>query len=145
MVSDASYLPFRNEVFDVVFSLGVIEHIKETHKAVKESIRVIRYQGQCLHSVPNMFSLHTFIERPLTDLLYKKWSVGFEQSFTSRIIKEMFYNYGFRKISQKIVLKSRGESKIYKLSRIESLAYQFIKELDRLLSKIRLWPLPPSV
>jgi len=136
VVADASHLSFRDSVFDIAYSLGVIEHLKETEKAVGESIRVLRPRGQVLHSVPNMFSLHTFIERPLTNLLFKKWSVGFEQSFTPKKIKQMFYNYGLKKIKQKIVVKSRGESKIYKLTKIESLIYQILKEIDRLFSKI---------
>ena len=135
VVADARHLPFRDSVFDIAYSLGVIEHLKETKKAIGESIRVLRPGGQVLHSVPNMFSLHTFIERPLTNLLFKKWLVGFEQSFTPKEIKKMFYNYGLRKIKQKIVVKSRGESKIYKLSKIESLIYETAKEIDKIFSK----------
>ena len=136
IVSDVCYLPFRNEIFDIVFSLGVIEHTKETEKAVTESRKVLRNRGQCLHSVPNMFSLHTFLERPLTNILFKKWSVGFEQSFTSKKIMNMFYENDFIAINLETMSKSIGKSKIYQLNQIESLFYLFIKEMDRFLSKI---------
>ena len=136
LVADASYLPFRDDIFNITYSLGVIEHLKVTQKALEESIRVLRLGGQALHSVPNMFSLHTFIERPLINLLFKKYSVGFEQSFTPKKMKQMFYDYGFSYISKKIVARPKGRSKIYKLSKIESAIYQIIKELDRLMSKI---------
>ena len=136
LVADASHLPFRDEMFSITYSLGVIEHIKLTQKAIDESVRILKLNGQCLHSVPNMFSLHTFLERPLINLLFKKWSVGFEQSFTPKKIKQMFNNCGFNKIKQKIVVKNRGESKMYKLSKIESVIYQTLKDIDRLFSKI---------
>jgi ubiquinone/menaquinone biosynthesis C-methylase UbiE len=136
LVADACHLPLRDDLFDITYSLGVIEHLKITQKAIEESIRVLRPRGQGLHSVPNMFSLHTFIERPLSNLLFKKWSVSFEQSFTPKEIKRMFYDCGFSKIQQKIVVRSRGGSKIYKLSKIESVIYQAIKEIDILMSKI---------
>jgi len=136
LVADACNLPFRDEIFNITYSLGVIEHLKLTQKAIYESIRILRPRGQVLHSVPNIFSLHTFIEKPLTEVLFKKWSVGFEQSFTPKKIKQMFYDCGLNEINQKILIRSRGESKIYKLSKIESFIYQILKEIDRLLSKL---------
>ena len=135
IVAEASNLPFRDDIFDITYSLGVIEHLKVTQEAVEESIRVLRFGGQALHSVPNMFSLHTFIERPLCNLIFKKWSVGFEQSFTPKKIKQIFYDCGFRKIQQKIVTRSKGRS-IYRLSKIESIIYQTIKKIDNLMLKI---------
>ena len=135
LVADASHLPFRDDIFGITYSLGVIEHLKVTQEAIKESKRVNRFRGQVLHSVPNMFSLHTFIERPLSNLLFKKWSVGFEQSFTPKKMKQIFYDCGFSKVQQKIVVRSKGRS-IYKLSKIESAIYQTIKKIDRLMSKI---------
>lgn len=136
LVADACTLPFRDKIFDISYSLGVIEHFKQTHDAIKESTRILNYRGQCLHSVPNMFSLHTFIERPLIKILFNKWSVGFEKSFTPKKIIQMFYDSGFRNIEQEIVVKPKGESKIYKLSKIESLIYQILKEIDRFFSKL---------
>lgn len=136
LVADACNLPFRDESFNITYSRGVIEHLKLTPKAIDESIRILRSKGQCLHSVPNMFSLHTFIERPLTNLLFKKWSVGFEKSFTIKKIKQIFYDCGLMEIKQEILVKPRGESKIYKLSKVESLIYKTLKDIDILLSKI---------
>ncbi len=54
IVADARYLPFRDDVFDSVFSLGTVEHFPETALAVHEHLRVC--SGPALISVPNLLS-----------------------------------------------------------------------------------------
>jgi len=44
-VSDACSLPFPDSYFDVVFSLDVLEHIRNQKKAVSEMIRVLKKPG----------------------------------------------------------------------------------------------------
>ena len=41
-VGDVQNLPHKDESFDIVFNEGVIEHVKDMRKAVKEMVRVSR-------------------------------------------------------------------------------------------------------
>lgn len=63
--ADAQHLPFKEGIFEAVYGLGSIEHCKSSEEAITESFRVLKDEGQVLFTVPNILSLHTFIERPL--------------------------------------------------------------------------------
>lgn len=54
MEADARQLPFKNNSFDIVYSIGVIEHFRETQMALKEQARVCRPGGTVVAVVPNM-------------------------------------------------------------------------------------------
>ena len=56
---DARDLLFDKESFDVVYSLGVVEHFDETYLAIKEHARVTKKDGIILITVPNL-GLETF-------------------------------------------------------------------------------------
>ncbi len=53
MVSDAGYLTFDDETFDVVTSFQVIEHIEDASRFLREIIRVLKKTGIALISTPN--------------------------------------------------------------------------------------------
>ena len=57
IIGDARYLPFKDNSFDLVYSLGVVEHFPETLKAIKEQSRVVKKDGKILLTVPH-FGLH---------------------------------------------------------------------------------------
>ncbi|MHC4474182.1 MAG: class I SAM-dependent methyltransferase [Planctomycetota bacterium] len=44
-VGDAMVLPYADESFDVVFSIGLLEHIEDIHTAIGEQIRVLLCGG----------------------------------------------------------------------------------------------------
>lgn len=46
ILSDAENLPFKNESFDVVYSIGVLHHTPDTQRAVDEIFRVLKYRGK---------------------------------------------------------------------------------------------------
>lgn len=50
--SDARELPFKNEVFDVVASTHVLEHIKDDLGVIREIHRVLKTQGELVLMVP---------------------------------------------------------------------------------------------
>jgi|Deesub1362B_J571_1020462.scaffolds.fasta_scaffold09797_2 ubiquinone/menaquinone biosynthesis C-methylase UbiE len=54
--ADAHFLPFRNEVFDEVYSHHVLEHIDDPSKALLEMLRVARYK--VVFVVPHRFYRH---------------------------------------------------------------------------------------
>ena len=52
-VADVRALPFRDAVFDAVYSMGTVEHFDETEQAVCEIRRVLRPGGIAVIGVPN--------------------------------------------------------------------------------------------
>jgi ubiquinone/menaquinone biosynthesis C-methylase UbiE len=56
-LGDVRDIPFGDNFFDAVYSLGVVEHFDETFKAIKEHFRVTRSGGKIIIQVPYRFSL----------------------------------------------------------------------------------------
>lgn len=54
---DIRKLPFKNNTFDVVFSFGTIEHIRENFKAVCEAYRVLKPGGIFITGINNKLDL----------------------------------------------------------------------------------------
>jgi ubiquinone/menaquinone biosynthesis C-methylase UbiE len=50
--ADITHLPFRQDSFDAVICSEVLEHIAEYHRAIRESIRVLKPDGQLVVSIP---------------------------------------------------------------------------------------------
>jgi ubiquinone/menaquinone biosynthesis C-methylase UbiE len=70
MKGDGFSLPFRDDIFDVVYSEGVIEHfpLSQSEEMVAEHARVCRRGGVVIVSTPNKFALF----HSLTKLLLGK-------------------------------------------------------------------------
>ncbi len=54
--ADTRHLPFADNAFDIVFSIGVVEHFTETSLAIKEHVRVCKKGGIVVVIVPNMLT-----------------------------------------------------------------------------------------
>lgn len=55
IVADARFLPLKNEVFDSVSLISVIEHITNQNPALKEAWRVLKSKGTLIIQMPNKF------------------------------------------------------------------------------------------
>lgn len=56
IVADTRWLPLRGGLFDLVYSLGVVEHFPETASAIAEHCRVTKKGGKLVISVPSLVS-----------------------------------------------------------------------------------------
>ena len=56
-VSDGAHLPFHDESFDFVTSIGSLEHYLDMERGIHEMARVLKPGGQACVLVPNVFSL----------------------------------------------------------------------------------------
>lgn len=65
-VACAEHLPFGDDVFDVVLSHEVLEHVGDDRAAAREAVRVLRPGGRLIVFVPNrlwLFETHGFYWR----------------------------------------------------------------------------------
>lgn len=73
-VGDIRKLPYKNNSFDFIFTMGTIEHIPRPIEAMKEIYRVLRPGGRAVIGVPNKYEW--FGKSPvlniLADLGFKK-------------------------------------------------------------------------
>ena len=61
-IGDVRALPFADDSFDAIYSMGTIEHFDETERAVEEMARVLKPGGRAIVGVPNR---HDPFLRPL--------------------------------------------------------------------------------
>jgi ubiquinone/menaquinone biosynthesis C-methylase UbiE len=65
MVADACKLPVTNNVFDDVFMVEVIEHLREPNAALAECVRILRPKGRLLLTTPNGLFYKAFHHRSM--------------------------------------------------------------------------------
>jgi SAM-dependent methyltransferase len=107
-VADVRDLPFRDATFDVVYSMGTIEHFAETERAVAEIARVLKPGGRAIVGVPNRYD--PFL-RPLlaTALQAIGWyGYGFEKSYSRRALRAMLEASGLEVVSETAILFMPG-------------------------------------
>ena len=95
-VSDLRALPFEAETFDLVYSMGTIEHFAESDVAVREIFRVLKPGGTAIIGVPN--KLDPFLRPLMVHCLNMlgAYSYGMERSFTSGGLRRLVETAGFR-------------------------------------------------
>lgn len=65
VVGDMEKMPFREDVFDLIISQDVFEHIKDKEKAVSEIAFSLKEKGKILLSTTNAFNPSMFIDEIL--------------------------------------------------------------------------------
>lgn len=53
ILADANHLPFKYESFDLVWSMGVLEHFREPYPVIEELVRVTKKGGAVLALIPS--------------------------------------------------------------------------------------------
>jgi len=100
-------LPFKNDYFDAITCLDVIEHVFEPRELVKEISRVLKISGVLIISAPNirylphLFSLIVNGRFPKTSDDTEHWDGGHLHYFTFKDIEDVFKECGFKIIMKK--------------------------------------------
>jgi S-adenosylmethionine decarboxylase len=94
--ADVRALPFRDRSFDVVYSMGTVEHFAETQGAINEIFRVVVPGGRAIIGVPNRHD--PFLRPAMVSILgwFGLYDYGFEKSYTRRQLRAMLTDAGFR-------------------------------------------------
>lgn len=79
-VGDAEALPFEDKKFDIVISIGLLEHFKDARKVISEQIRILKKNGLFIaYVVPEKWSIQN-IFKPLNNFLKNNKQLFLEQN-----------------------------------------------------------------
>jgi ubiquinone/menaquinone biosynthesis C-methylase UbiE len=94
-VADAAELPFKDNLFDAVICLEVLEHVDNPIKAISEIKRVLKKGGYTVILVPSdnrLFKLVWFI----WTMYYPVWRHAHVQSFSADILEAIVKSEGLK-------------------------------------------------
>jgi SAM-dependent methyltransferase len=107
-VADVRRLPFGDDSFDAIYSMGTIEHFAESEAALVEMIRVLRPGGRIVLGVPNRYDP---FGRPILVAALSRFGLyayGFEKSYSRRQLREMLQRSGSRWLPRPASFSCRG-------------------------------------
>lgn len=79
---DIRFLPFLDDPFEAIYSMGTIEHFDETEEAIYEIYLVLKPRGK---AIVGLLNRHDLIFRPLQVFILKSlglYPFGYEKSFS---------------------------------------------------------------
>lgn len=98
---------FKDEYFDKIFSICVLEHVRNYEAVLKEAYRVLKKGGQFILSVD---SFENFEDKKLLNIHKKRYNV--ENYFTKKDLEPILKNIGFKKVYIYPIFKSEYAIKI---------------------------------
>jgi ubiquinone/menaquinone biosynthesis C-methylase UbiE len=101
VLSDVRQMPFADNSFDKVISLGVIEHMQDPPKAVHELFRVLKPEGQMILMTPNKRSFGVY-DRKFKQLM-GLWKFGHQDEYTPCELEHFARIAGFDRIEKVVV------------------------------------------
>lgn len=111
------YLPFTDNLFDLILSHEVIEHVQDDRKAIEEIVRVLRPGGRLVLFVPNRgypFETHGIFWRgkyrfgniPLVNYLPDRWRnrlAPHVRIYSNASLGKLFAGLPVRKVQKRII------------------------------------------
>ena len=103
-VADVRAIPFQDDSFDAIYSMGTIEHFDETERAIEEMARVLKPGGRAIVGVPNR---HDPFLRPLFATALQAvglYGYGYEKSYSRRALRRMLERAGLEVVAETAIL-----------------------------------------
>ncbi len=103
-LGDVRCLPFAGESFDLVYSMGTIEHFADSRGAAAEILRVLKPGHRAIVGVPNR--MDPFLRPLLVSALSAVglYDYGYERSFTRAQIRAVLQSVGFVVVAEPAIL-----------------------------------------
>jgi SAM-dependent methyltransferase len=89
IMADALQMPFKEKVFESVFSNCVIEHIQDLKRTLRESARVIKEDGIFLFTVPS----HKFGDFLFFSLIFQRLKLGSLENWYKRTRNKLLNHF----------------------------------------------------
>lgn len=105
-VSSAQKIDLLDSSVDIVFCIGVLEHIREIDLALYEIKRILKPRGKIVITSSNRFSI-MFFDR-LIKQFFHRWKYGYQKNWTPEGIKKKLTQYGFT-ISDCSIMQGYGD------------------------------------
>ncbi len=98
VVADMRQIPFESNTFDLVYSMGTLEHVADTTKVIEEIRRVLKTGGVAITGIPN--KREPFLRAQVLALAnaMRITPYGEELSFSRRDINRLFSRDGLFEI-----------------------------------------------
>lgn len=104
VAGDVRDIPFKDDSFDAIYSMGTIEHFDATERAVAEMARVLKPGGRAIIGVPNRHD--PFLRPALATVM--QWlglyAYGYEKSYSRRKLRTMLERAGFTVVAETSIL-----------------------------------------
>ncbi len=103
-LGDAESLPFENDIFDIVYSFGVLHHTPDIQKSIREIYRVLKPEGKIFIALYNRNSIYFWLFIFLYEYILKL-------KFLKNSLKELFHSIEYGGIETKplVVLYTKKE------------------------------------
>lgn len=85
--TDCKKIPIKDNYFDLVFSVGLIEHFKQPLPIIKEQLRVLKPNGYLVIDVPQKYNLYTLVKK--SRMLRGSFPFGWETEFSPQQLKNL--------------------------------------------------------
>jgi len=99
MLAHYSYVPFKNESFNIVVMCHSLEHTNNPDKPLKQAYRILVDKGKIIVSVPNLRSV-----KGIWKLFYNQTILSVAPDhltvFTPKMLKQLFQRCGFKPIKE---------------------------------------------
>ena len=87
LLSDALSVAFKDEVFDIVFSQGLIEHFSDPTAIIREQMRVLKKDGLLIIDVPQKHNPYTLFKH--RSISKGQWPWGWETEYSYSELKKL--------------------------------------------------------
>jgi len=93
---DCQKTKLPNNYFDLVFSVGLVEHFTKPLLTIKEQVRILKPGGYLIIDVPQKFNLYTLVKK--IRMATKTYPFGWETEYSVANLKSFGHQLGLKTV-----------------------------------------------